>query len=83
MYIETHQPSVSDESKPYSGRIYDYLPGDHHYFDVGKQAAKQILEFASFAPKLARLIRCLLGIGIRKVIYSAIEIDWCKSNSYK
>jgi hypothetical protein len=64
----TQQPFISDESKPNSGRIYDYLLGGHHYFDVDKKAAKQVLQYAPFAPKLARLIRWFLGVGIRKAI---------------
>ena len=31
--------NISDSSKPNSGRIYDYLLGGHHYFDVDKEAA--------------------------------------------
>ena len=60
--------SISDESKPNAGRVYDYFIGGHHYFEIDKQMALQIEEKAPFIPKLAKLTRWFLGVGTEKAV---------------
>lgn len=56
--------SIIDTSKPNSGRIYDYLLGGHHNFEVDRQAAEQVIELLPFLPKALRLQRwCLQDIA--------------------
>ena len=56
--------SIVDASVPSAGRIYDYLLGGHHNFEVDRQAAEQILKLTPFIPKAMRLQRwCLQDIA--------------------
>ena len=58
--------SIIDASMPNAGRIYDYLLGGHHNFEVDRQAAEQLLRFAPFIHKVVRLQRwCLQDIAHR------------------
>lgn len=52
MQIDTSKPSVS--------RIYDYVLGGHHNFDVDRAAAENILKFLPSYPTWARLNRWFL-----------------------
>jgi len=49
-----------DNSKPSVGRIYDYVLGGHHNFEVDREAARQILKAAPSYPTWARLNRWFL-----------------------
>lgn len=53
--------SIADPTVPNAGRIYDYLIGGHHNFEVDRQAAQKVLEMAPFMPHTLRLIRWFLG----------------------
>lgn len=57
----------ADSSKPNAGRIYDYLLGGHHNFEIDRQAAQQIVGTFPFIPHLARLVRWFLGEAIRRL----------------
>ena len=46
-----------DETKPNPGRIYDYVLGGGHNFEVDRIAAKKLLEVKPWAHKYARLQR--------------------------
>jgi hypothetical protein len=59
--------SIADASKPNAGRIYDFIIGGHHNFEVDRQAAQQIIKVAPFLPKLLRLIRWFLGEAVRRL----------------
>ncbi len=48
-------------SRPNHGRIYDYLLGGHHNFEVDRQAGDRLVSLFPFAPKAARLQRWCLG----------------------
>lgn len=52
MYVDTSKPSVS--------RIYDYMLGGHHNFEVDRAVADQILKIAPSYPRWARLNRWFL-----------------------
>ena len=59
--------SIADASKPNAGRIYDFLLGGHHNFEIDRQAAEQVLSVAPFMPRLVRLIRWFLGEAISRL----------------
>lgn len=52
--------SVIDASKPNAGRIYDYILGGNHNFEVDRQAADHLLNLIPFVAKYARLQRWAL-----------------------
>ena len=60
-------PSISDADKPNAGRIYDYILGGNHNFEVDRMAAQKVLELAPFAPQLFRLIRWFLGEAVMRL----------------
>ncbi len=56
--------SIVDASRPNGGRIYDYILGGHHNFEIDRQAAEQVKKFLPFVPQGARLQRwCLADIA--------------------
>ncbi len=56
--------SLTDASRPNGGRIYDYILGGHHNFEIDRQAAEQVKKFLPFVPQAARLQRwCLQDIA--------------------
>lgn len=58
------QESITDASRPNAGRIYDYLLGGSHNFEVDRQAAEQFIKLLPFLPKAMRLQRwCLQDIA--------------------
>jgi hypothetical protein len=60
--------SIADSSKPNPGRIYDFVLGGNHNFEVDRLAAQQIIKIAPFFPKLARIIRWFLGEAVRRLV---------------
>lgn len=57
--------SIIDTTKPSAGRIYDYLLGGHHNFEVDRQAADKIVQVLPFMPKFMRLQRwCLQDLAV-------------------
>lgn len=54
------QEKTADAKKPNAGRIYDYILGGNHNFEVDRQAAEQVLKLMPYAPKYARLQRWTL-----------------------
>lgn len=58
---------IADASKPNAGRIYDYLLGGDHNFQVDRLAAKQLESLAPFFPKIMRLLRWFLGEAVRRL----------------
>ncbi len=56
--------SIIDASRPNGGRIYDYILGGHHNFEVDRQTADLFVKLMPFAPKAARMQRwCLQDIA--------------------
>jgi len=49
-----------DSTKPHIGRVYDYVLGGHHNFDVDRAMANHIMELMPSYPKWARLNRWFL-----------------------
>src|SRR4029453_14753104 len=57
--------SIIDTSRPSAGRIYDYILGGHHNFEVDRQAAEQVIKLIPFLPKAMRLQRwCLQDLAL-------------------
>ncbi len=56
--------SIVDASVPSAGRVYDYLLGGHHNFEVDRRAAEYIANLAPFVTKFVRLQRwCLQDVA--------------------
>lgn len=59
------QQSFIDAGKPNAGRIYDYLLGGSHNFDVDRVTGDRVRQFVPFLPKAMRLQRwCLQDLAI-------------------
>ena len=54
------EESIVDTSRPNPGRIYDYLLGGSHNFEVDRQAADQLRSLLPFVDKAARFQRWAL-----------------------
>ena len=52
----------ADPLKPHLGRIYDFMLGGHHNYEVDRQAAAAILKSVPSYPKWARLNRWFLQL---------------------
>jgi hypothetical protein len=52
--------NIVDTSKPSAGRMYDYLLGGSHNFEIDRQAADQMISVLPFITKFARLQRWAL-----------------------
>mgnify|MGYP000090079705 CR=1 FL=1 len=51
-----------DPTKPHLGRVYDFMLGGHHNYEVDRQAAAAILKTVPSYPKWARLNRWFLQL---------------------
>jgi hypothetical protein len=58
---------IADASRPNAGRIYDYLLGGNHNFEIDRQAAQRVLEIGPFFPQMFRVLRWFLGEAIRRL----------------
>ena len=67
MAEEKSYPSIVDASKPNAGRIYDFVLGGNHNFEVDREAALKLMEQSPLFPKVARLIRWFLGESVRRL----------------
>lgn len=53
-----------DTTKPNAGRIYDYMLGGHHNFEVDRIAAERLMQFAPTLPKWMRLNRWFMNVAV-------------------
>lgn len=60
--------SIADASRPNAGRIYDYLLGGNHNFEIDRQAAEQVKATVPGMTMWARLIRWFLGEAVRRLL---------------
>ncbi len=67
MIKENDFPSISNADKPNAGRIYDYILGGNHNFEIDRMAAQKVLELLPFAPQLFRLIRWFLREAVMRL----------------
>ncbi len=63
---------IADDSTPSVGRIYDYLLGGNHNFEIDRAYAEKLMGTVPFAPKLARLVRWFLGEAVRRLLEDGI-----------
>lgn len=59
--------SIADASKPNAGRIYDFVLGGNHNFEVDRAAAQQFLKLLPDYPNMARYVRWFLGEAVRRL----------------
>ena len=59
--------SIVDATTPSAGRIYDYLLGGHHNFEVDRQAAQMLLKMS---PHLSRS-SCACNAGASKMLLTS------------
>jgi len=59
--------SIADATQPNAGRIYDYLLGGNHNFEVDRAAARELLGIAPLMPGSFKLIRWFLGEAVRRL----------------
>jgi hypothetical protein len=60
--------SIADASRPNAGRIYDFLLGGSHNFEIDRQAAQGLLQMVPEMLQWARLIRWFLGEAVRRLL---------------
>jgi hypothetical protein len=69
------QESFIDTSRPSAGRVYDYLLGGSHNFDVDRQAADRVVKFFPFLPKAMRLQRwCLQDLALNLTQQRGLDV---------
>ena len=69
----TESSSIADTSAPNAGRIYDFLLGGHHNFEVDRQTAEKLLQIAPFMPQVLKLIRWFLGEATRRLVSEGFD----------
>lgn len=60
--------SIADASKPNAGRIYDYLLGGNHNFEIDRMAANQLTKDVPYMGLWVRLIRWFLGEAVQRLL---------------
>ena len=60
--------SIADSSKPNAGRVYDFLLGGSHNFEVDRHAAQEILKLLPFFSQSALVTRWFLGEAVRRLV---------------
>jgi hypothetical protein len=60
--------SIADASQPNAGRIYDFMLGGNHNFEIDRIAAQQLMQAVPSMPQWVRLIRWFLGEAVRRLL---------------
>lgn len=60
--------TIADASKPNAGRIYDYLLGGDHNFEIDRQAAEQLKAMVPEMPQWVRIVRWFLGEAVGRLL---------------
>lgn len=68
MNSDNEQALISDASKPNAGRVYDYLLGGNHNFEIDRKMGEKFKQVAPFITTVAKCIRWFLGEAIRQAI---------------
>jgi O-methyltransferase involved in polyketide biosynthesis len=66
-------PGDVDLTQPSSARMYDYYLGGAHNFDVDRQLARQVMEWAPDMPQAVRANRAFLHRSVRHLINQGIR----------
>lgn len=67
METERKPQSVADASQPNAGRIYDFLLGGSHNFEIDRKAAQGLLQAVPSMPQWVRLIRWFLNEAVYRL----------------
>jgi hypothetical protein len=59
--------TIADGNRPNAGRVYDYVLGGNHNFEIDRQAADKLLKIVPSMGKLPKLIRWFLGEAVRRL----------------
>lgn len=59
--------NIADANRPNAGRIYDFLLGGNHNFEIDRQAAQGLLKLAPSMGKTPKMIRWFLGEAVRRL----------------
>ena len=70
---ESDVRNIADSSKPNAGRLYDFLLGGNHNFEIDRQAAQQVIQILPQLPKFVRLVRWFLGEATRRLCDEGFE----------
>lgn len=68
MATERKPMSVADASQPNAGRIYDFLLGGNHNFEIDRTAAQGLLQAVPSMPQWVRLIRWFLNEAVYRLV---------------
>jgi hypothetical protein len=68
MTAERKPVSVADASQPNAGRIYDYLLGGNHNFEIDRAAAQGLIQAVPSMPQWVRLIRWFLNEAVYQLV---------------
>jgi hypothetical protein len=60
--------SIADSSQPNAGRIYDFLLGGSHNFEIDRVAAQRLMQAVPTMPQWVRLVRWFLGEAVRRLL---------------
>lgn len=66
--------TIADANRPNAGRIYDFLLGGNHNFEIDRQAAQKILQVAPVMPQVMRLVRWFLGEACRRLVDQGFDL---------
>jgi hypothetical protein len=67
MAVHPGYSSIADSSKPNAGRLYDFLLGGNHNFEVDRAAAEQLVKVLPLLPKAIKHVRWFLGEAVRRL----------------
>ena len=72
--MNTGKDSITNASVPNAGRIYDYMLGGHHNFEIDRKAAEQLLKIVPFLSKAMRMQRwCLQDLARELTVQRKFE----------
>ncbi|HUI69338.1 MAG TPA: SAM-dependent methyltransferase, partial [Spirochaetia bacterium] len=68
MEAERKPVSVADTSQPNAGRIYDFLLGGNHNFEIDRITAEGLIKAVPTMPQWVRLIRWFLNEAVHRLV---------------
>ena len=64
--MDEYENTIVDSSKPNAGRVYDYLIGGTHNFEIDRQMGDNLMKMAPFISNGAKFVRWFLHEAIRR-----------------
>ena len=73
--MSTHKPKFTNEpdERPSAARIYDYLLGGYHNFEVDREVAQKLIEILPRAPLIMRANRAFVRRVVRFLVGQGID----------